>query len=100
MNDKHKKVDRIIRYAFIAVLLIGFIINVMRDPLERIWFLEPWYLIYISILVTEAVRAIMEWKYVKQRNAYIFTVSQLIFIAVLLISIFKTNFLNWFAAVY
>ncbi len=86
--------DRIIRnVAFPVVLLIGFIIILMRDP--RIWLLEPWTLLLILFFITEAVRAIMEWKYAEHRNAYIATTSQLVLVSILIL-IFKTNFLNWF----
>ncbi|WP_425463995.1 DUF4181 domain-containing protein [Oceanobacillus piezotolerans] len=38
----------------------------------------------------------MEWKYEENRNAYIFTISQLVFITILLYSLFANNFIGWF----
>nr|WP_246001115.1 DUF4181 domain-containing protein [Oceanobacillus piezotolerans] len=35
INDKHKWIDRTIRIIFIIVLLIGFIVNSGREPLEK-----------------------------------------------------------------
>lgn len=96
VNDRHKKVDWMIRGAFIVALLIGLFINVTREPMERYWFLEVWNVIFASIFVLGALQAIMEWKYAEHRNAYILTVSQLVFIALLLILLFSTDFFGWF----
>lgn len=96
LNEKHKKLDWIIRITFIIVLLIGFIINNLRVPMERIWFLEPYFLLFIFIFATETARAYMQWKYDTNRNAYIFTISQIVFMIILLVSLFTTNFFGWF----
>lgn len=96
LNEKHKKLDWIIRITFIIILLIGFIINILRNPMEPIWFLEPHFLVFIFVIATETARAYMQWKYDTNRNAYIFTISQLVFMIILLVSLYTTNIFGWF----
>lgn len=96
LNEQHKKIDWIIRIISIVVLIIGGIVNISRHPLPPILFLQPYILMFLFILMTEIVTAIMEWKYAKNRNAYIFTVAQLIFIILILLTIFMTDFFGLF----
>ncbi|MCK1998172.1 DUF4181 domain-containing protein [Psychrobacillus psychrodurans] len=96
VNDKHSKIDWSIRIIFIVFIILGSILNANRDDTERIWFLEPWYLLLGLIILSEAVRALMEWKYADNKNAYIFTLSQLVFGILLVISILRTNFFGMF----
>lgn len=92
VNDKHKKIDWSIRLIFIAIMVIGGFINVTMIPREPYLFLQPWFLFFVLIFVTETVRAVMERRYAKNPNAYVFTVFQLVFTMILLILIFTTDF--------
>ncbi|QEY20776.1 DUF4181 domain-containing protein [Psychrobacillus sp. AK 1817] len=92
VNEKHKKMDWTIRIVFIAFIILGSFINATLDFSERIWFLEPWYLLFGLTILSETVRALMEWKYADNKNSYIFTLSQLVFGMILVISILTTNF--------
>lgn len=92
VNGKHQKMDWTIRIIFIIFLILGSSINVTRDYTERIWFLEPWYILFALIILSEAVRAFMEWRYADNKNAYIFTLSQLVFGILLVVSILTTDF--------
>lgn len=96
LNSKHKIIDWTIRITFILVVSIGYFINLLKEPLERIWFLEPYFTLFIFVIVSESARAIIEWKYDTNRNAYIFTICQLLFIILLLLTLFIANFLGWF----
>lgn len=96
VNDKHQKIDWTIRIIFIAFIILGSFINIERDYTERIWFLEPWYLLIGLTILSEAVRAFMEWRYVDNKNTYIFTLSQLVFGMILVISILTTNCFGMF----
>ncbi|WP_076560676.1 DUF4181 domain-containing protein [Salimicrobium flavidum] len=95
VNDKHTTVDWTIRLGFIITLIVGFAINEARSFGERLWFLKPYTLTFIFILILESTRAFMEWKYAKNRNDYIFTLSQLGFISLILITVFTTDFFGW-----
>lgn len=92
VNAEHKKIDWIVRGVFVALIVLGGVININRLPGEPIVFLEPWVLLLSLVIISEIIRAIMEKKYAENPNAYIFTLSQLAFILILLISIFPTNF--------
>ena len=96
VNDKHQKIDWTIRIIFVAFIVLGSFINVTRDYSERIWFLEPWYLLFGLTILSGAIQASMEWKYADNKNAYIFTLSQLVFGMILVISILTTNFFGMF----
>jgi uncharacterized membrane protein YfcA len=96
INEKHKKVDWMIRITFMIALLIGYFINITRSPEEQITFLQPYILIFIFLVVSETARAIMERRYAENKNDYVFTVSQMVFNAGFLLSLFSTNFFGWF----
>jgi len=96
LNEWHKKIDWTIRIVFIVVMIVGVIINSSRFPLNPILFLEPYFLLIMLTFSTEIVTAVMEWKYAENRNSYIFTVLQLIFIAILLLTMFITGFFGLF----
>lgn len=66
INEKHKKMDWTIRVVFLVVLLLGNFINVTREP--------------------------MEWKYAVNKKDYIFTISQLIFGVLLILTVIQKNF--------
>lgn len=96
VNDQHKKIDWSIRIFFIALMILGYFINIPRLPDKSYWFLEPWFLLFGLVFTTEIVRVIMERKYSKNPNAYIYTASQLFFILVFLTLLFSTDFFGIF----
>lgn len=96
INDKHKKIDWIIRITFTFFIIIGFFINVNRDSLKPIWFLETHNLLFAFIIVSEIVRIIMEKRYAENKNDYIFSAIQLVVILIFLLSVFSTNFFGLF----
>lgn len=96
VNEKHEKIDWSIRIFFIGAMVLGYFINVTRPPQESYLLLDPLFLLIILGFVTEIVRAAMERRYAKNPNAYIYTISQLIFLTALLILLFITDFFNLF----
>lgn len=96
VNNQHKKIDWSIRIFFMALIVLGFFINVPRLPDESYLFLEPWFLLFGLVFITEIIRAIMEKKYAENPNAYIYTIGQLVFILALLILLFTTDFFGIF----
>ncbi|AIY05265.1 hypothetical protein Plano_1300 [Planococcus sp. PAMC 21323] len=96
VNNQHKKIDWSIRIFFMTLIVLGFFINVSRPLGESYLLLEPWFLLFGLVFITEIVRAIMEKKYAKNPNAYIYTIGQLVFILVLLILLFTTDFFGMF----
>ncbi len=96
VNERHRKIDWVIRFSFIGVLFFGAFTNVTRDPMDRIWFLETHILVFALIIATEGVRAIMKKRYAENRNDHIYTILQLVFLSIVTISMFTTNFFGWF----
>ncbi|MBC2726078.1 DUF4181 domain-containing protein [Desulfosporosinus sp.] len=92
VNEKHKKIDWTIRIIFLVVLLIGHFVNISRDPMDWIWFFEPWFLMMGLVPATEVARAIIEYKYAENRNDYKLTISQLVFIFILFFTLFWSDF--------
>ncbi|WP_241964571.1 DUF4181 domain-containing protein [Paraliobacillus zengyii] len=92
---KHKKVDWIIRIATILSLLLGFAINITRDPSDWYWFLQSWFILITFVVVSQIGRAVMEHKYAQNPNAYKLTVSEIIFILILIFTLFKTDFFGF-----
>lgn len=90
VNEKHKKMDWTIRIITIASILLGFIINMSRESTN--WFLQSWVVLFIFIVVSETVRAVMERKYAKNPNTYKLTISELLFVIILFFILFKTDF--------
>lgn len=44
-------------------MIVGGYFNSTRDYTERIWFLETCFLLFGLTILSEAVRAFIEWKY-------------------------------------
>lgn len=87
VNDKHKKIDWIIRITFVFFLIIGAFIDIGRDSLNSLWFLQAQILLIASIIVSEIVRIIMEKIYSENKNDYIFTAIQLVVTSIFLLSV-------------
>lgn len=96
LNERHEKIDRAIRITFIVAMIIGGIINIARSPSSPILFLQPHFILFVSVFSSEIVRAVMEWKHAENKNDAIFTVLQLIFLTILVFSIYITDFFGFF----
>lgn len=96
VNDQHKKVDWSIRIFFIALMVLGYFINMARLPQERYLLLETWFLLFGLMFTMEIARVIMERKYAKNPNAYIYTLGQLVFILIIIVTLFSTDFFGIF----
>lgn len=94
VNEEHSKIDWTIRIIFIVILLLRYFVDTTGDPMDSIWFLEPWYIMMVFIVVTEVARATKEYKYAENRNAYKLTISQLVFIVVIFLTLYWSNFLG------
>ncbi|WP_026675284.1 DUF4181 domain-containing protein [Alkalihalobacterium bogoriense] len=92
VNEKHKKIDWTIRIITSVVFMVGFFITYMWEPADISWFIQPWFILVIFIIVSELVTAVMERKYAENPNAYKFTVSQVIFLLIVLFTLYITDF--------
>lgn len=91
VNEKHKKTDWAIRISFMVIMLTYIIIIQTVSEPHPILFLQPAYLIFLYLIVSESVRAAMEKKYAENKNDYKFTISQLLMCIVLLGIIFGAD---------
>lgn len=92
VNDKHKKIHNFILFVFLVAMLIGFMINVSKPPMEYVWFLQPHIFLFLFFVTTDIARAIMERKYAPNKNDYILTVSEIVFMCIIFIIMILTNF--------
>lgn len=88
VNTVHRKVDWVLRMIFIIMIIIGVIINTVREPLPTILLLEPFTLVFLLIYVTELWRAYVEWKYEREKNTYKLTLYRLMVVTIFLSFIF------------
>ncbi|ASF39079.1 hypothetical protein CEH05_08110 [Halobacillus halophilus] len=92
VNEKHEKIDWIIRVIAILSILLGYFINSTRGPTNWYWFLQPWFILAIFIVVSEVFRAFMEHKYAENPNAYKVTICNMVFTLILFFTLVKTEF--------
>ncbi|KPL60297.1 DUF4181 domain-containing protein [Rossellomorea vietnamensis] len=97
VNAHHKKLDWMIRFTFLILIVIGGIYNASNlDQEGRVWYLEPHMLIFGFVLVSETVRAFFEKRHSANPNDYKFTLSQLAFLSITLLLFFTTEFFGIF----
>ncbi|WP_373022200.1 DUF4181 domain-containing protein [Terribacillus halophilus] len=92
VNAKHKKIDWILRITTIIMILLFTPVVMMTGINNLNFFINPSSILIIFIIVSEIVRTVMERKYAKNPNAYKVTLSQLIFLCLLLLTLYTTNF--------
>ncbi|QKY70727.1 DUF4181 domain-containing protein [Lentibacillus sp. CBA3610] len=79
INSVHRKGDWIIRGISVAVIIVIAILGIGHMPHQS----YSLVLFIASVLLAalgEVFRAVMEWKYKKESNDYLFTISQLVFL--------------------
>ncbi|SIS63480.1 DUF4181 domain-containing protein [Salimicrobium flavidum] len=96
LSEMHKKMEWMIRITFLVMLVAGVILVGTGAVRKIFWFMQPHVLLIITMFMTELLRAVMEWKHEKNRNAYIFTLSQLALIIIFMIVLFLTDLLVWY----
>ncbi|TRZ39764.1 DUF4181 domain-containing protein [Niallia circulans] len=94
INEKHKKIDWTLRIITFISMLLVFPFSI--DETKSYWFLQPWIILSLFLIVSEIVRAVMERKYAENPVAYKLTLSQLIFVIILFFTLFKTDFWGLF----
>lgn len=92
VNKLHKKIDWILRGLFMVLIILITSIGIYRYNSEGLWGFTSPILLIVFILVSECTRAFMEWKYLTNRKAYIFTLSQLFFLIVVYWIAFEISF--------
>ena len=98
LNDRHKKMDWVIRITFVILIVVGGFYNTFNlGPENKVWYLESYMLLFGFVLVSETVRAVFEKRHAENPNDYKFTLSQLTFLTVTLVLFYTTEFFGIFA---
>lgn len=82
-NEKHEKIDWTIRITSMFIMLLAIILNFRISPMNMIWYLQPWFFLFVCYVASGIVRAFMERKYAKNPNDYKLTVSQVLFVLIM-----------------
>ncbi|SHM46059.1 protein of unknown function [Gracilibacillus kekensis] len=91
LNNEYNHINWSIRILFLLIMITGFVINLERDPFERFKFLEPFFLLFIYLLVSQITGAFIQWKYIGNRNVAIYILSRLFLVIAFIISFIITN---------
>ena len=96
INERHKKLDWYLRIAFIIILLFSYFYTVYNTELITYWYFNPGLIAIICLIISELLRAFMEWKYVENKKAFIATIIELCFAICIIILTITTNFFGIF----
>lgn len=95
VNTRHKKIDQLLT-GIIIILMIGVYFYETRIADGMNWFFTTGGVLLVLIIVTEIVRAYMEWKYSENPKEYLLTLSELLFSVVILVSAYLVNLFSLF----
>lgn len=96
INKQHKVIDWTLRVTCIGFLLFAYFSNIGSRQDDGSWFLKSTtFAVFVLITLTELTRAFFEWKYDENKKAYLLTISQLGFSAMILLVLFTTDFFGW-----
>jgi hypothetical protein len=91
VNNHHEKADKIMRMLAVLVLITAFIINIALDFDTNRWYLHPSFLIALSLVLCQLLKAYMEWKYIENKREYTYTILEAGLNAVVLGWFFSTG---------
>lgn len=90
INEKHKKIVWILRIVFlIAVVFLSYYAPINIFGYEIYSNYIPAIIIMVFWMISDSIKAFMEWKYSDNRRDYIFTLSKLAFFLVIMLSMIK-----------
>ncbi|MDI2588447.1 DUF4181 domain-containing protein [Psychrobacillus sp. NEAU-3TGS] len=93
VNELHKKLDWILLIAFIIVFIVFNMGKIEYPQLAN----NPWYflgVLSIIFVLGQLVRVFMEWKYATNRRDYLYTLSEMLFMVIIIFTFAQTNFLG------
>ena len=94
INERHKKADWTVRIVFLILIFISTYYTINNE--ETVWYFESWFIIFIFLMVSETLRAIMEWKYGENKKASAATILVMLFGASILLLTVTTGFFGLF----
>lgn len=87
VNEKHKKIDWIIRITSLILLLVTSTYNLSVGSSGNPWYTDFGFVMISYLLISEMFRAFMEWRYLPNEKDYILTISYLGFCMIFLLII-------------
>ena len=96
INERHKKLDWTVRITFLITLFFSYIYIFSNIELITYWYFNPGSIIFIFLIISELLRAFMEWKYAENKKAFIATIIELCFAIAIFILTIKTLYFGTF----
>lgn len=94
VNEIHKKLDWSVRIIFIILFLISNYYTFTNESTGTYFNLIPWFVLIILLILSELLRAFMEWKYAENKRDYIATIAELLLGISIVILLILTNFFS------
>nr|WP_275579578.1 DUF4181 domain-containing protein [Jeotgalibacillus terrae] len=98
INDTHKKVDRIMFFLILTVVIVVFVIQVpiIFNDGELKWYLDPMPWIIVLLIIDECIKTYLEWKHQENRRNYKLTLLETGLIILLAVIIIPTGLFGAF----
>lgn len=96
LNERHKKLDWLVRIFFVILLFISNYYTNYNDILGTYWYFETWFIIIVFLITSELLRTFMEWKYAENKKDFIATLSEMLFAISIIFLTIVTDFFGLF----
>ena len=96
INERHKRLDWSVRIVFVIYLFFVFLYTANNIEVGTPWYFQTWFIVIIFLIISELIRAFIEWKYVENKKAFIATFLELCFAISIIILTITTNFFGIF----
>lgn len=96
VNSTHQKIDWWMRGVFTVLLVIVSYIVTTTDDVASFWQFIIFGLIITFLVVTELLRAFMEWKHADNQRAFLATLIELAFVIIIVTLLITTDSLGLF----
>lgn len=93
VNNLHKKIDWAIRISSVIVIIASTYFRIYEESLAFPWYFEIWFILIVFIVLSESVRAFMDWKYDTNPKTYILTLSEMVLVIVLIVLVVNWSYL-------
>lgn len=96
INAQHKRWNWMIRIGFMIVLIPLVMVSSYYDESRGFWQYAPLIGTMVLIVLSEGLKAYMQWRHAENRNDYVYTILQIIFAVCLFLTVIMTNFFGFF----
>ena len=96
LNDRHKKIDWSVRIIFTILFLISSYYMIDNDTVGFPWYFETWFILIVFLIMSEMLRALMEWKYAENKRDFVATIAEMMFMISIVFLTITTDFFGLF----